>query len=114
MHFLVDACTGKKFASLLEREGYNVLFVGDILPSASDLEIMERAEEDNRILVTDDKDFGNLVFRLEKPAQGVVLLRMGVNPEKRVRALLNVLRTYEINGKFIVLKEDSIRIRTIR
>jgi predicted nuclease of predicted toxin-antitoxin system len=114
MRFLVDECTGKKFASLLEREGYNVLFVGDILPSASDSEIIRRADEDNRILITDDKDFGNLVFRLEKPAQGVVLLRMGVNPEKRVRTLLNVLKAHDLNGKFIVLKEDSIRIRTIR
>jgi len=114
MRFLVDECTGKKFAALLEREGYNVVYVGEILPSASDSEIIRRAEEDNRIRITDDKDFGNLVFRLEKPTKGVVLLRMGVNPHKRVRTFIKVLQAHDIDGKFVVLKEDSIRIRTLR
>jgi hypothetical protein len=34
MRFLVDECTGKKFADLLEREGHDVLFAGDVMASA--------------------------------------------------------------------------------
>ena len=113
MRFLVDECTGKKFAHLLEREGYDVLFAGDVMSSASDEEIIRKADEDDRILITDDKDFGKLIFRLGKPAKGVVLLKMGVNPEDRLRALRKLLDRYELKGKFIVLKEDSVRIRTI-
>lgn len=113
MRFLVDECTGKKFANLLGKKGYDVLFVGDITHSASDEEIIRKAEEDDRILITDDKDFGELVFRLGKPAKGVILLRIGVNPEKRLRALIKLLKKYKLKGKFIVLKEDSVRIRTI-
>ena len=113
MRFLVDECTGKKFATLLEKEGHDVLFAGDIMFSASDKEIIKKAEEDDRILITDDKDFGKLVFRLGKPTKGVILLRIGVKPEERLRVLRKLLGRYELKGKFIVLKEDSVRIRTI-
>jgi len=47
-------------------------FVGDIIPSASDEEIIKKAETEGRILITDDKDFGELVFRLERPTSGVI------------------------------------------
>jgi len=111
MRFLVDECTGKKLAKLLEKESHDVLFVGDVMPSASDDEVIRRAEKDNRILITDDRDFVELVFRLGKPTKGVILLRTGVNPEKRLKALVKLLRNYEIAEKFVVLKEDSVRIR---
>ena len=113
MRFLVDECMGKRFANLLEKEGYDVLFVGDVMPSASDEEIIRKAEEDDRILITDDKDFGKLVFRLGKPTKGVILLRIGFNPEKRLGALITLLRKYKLKGNFAVLKEDSVRIRAI-
>ena len=47
-------------------------FVGDIIPSASDGEIIKKAETGGRILITDDKDFGELVSRLGRPASGVI------------------------------------------
>jgi len=111
MRFLVDECTGKRLAKLLEKESHDVLFVGDVMPSASDDEVIRKAEKENRILITDDRDFGELVFRLGKPTKGVILLRTGVNPEKRLKALVKLLRNYEIAEKFVVLKEDSVRIR---
>ena len=111
MRFLVDECTGKRLAKLLEKESHDVLFVGDVMPSASDDEVIRRAEKENRILITDDRDFGELVFRLGKPTKGVILLRTGVNPEKRLKALVKLLRNYEIAERFVVLKEDSVRIR---
>lgn len=113
MRFLVDECTGKKFADLLKSEGHDVLFAGDVLQSASDEEIINFCEMENRILITDDKDFGELVFRLEKPAKGVVLLRISPNPEKRIQAMRKLLKIYEIENKFIVLEEKVIRSRKI-
>jgi len=114
MRFLIDECTGKKFAELMEEEGYDVLFVGDVMHSASDEEIIRESEENDRILITDDKDFGELVFRLRRPTKGVILLRMGINPEKRLEALIKLLKNYDIKEKFIVLKENSVRIRKTR
>jgi len=74
MKFLVDKCTGKKLATLLSQK-YDTLFVGDILKSASDEDIVAFAEREDRILITDDKDFGRLVNNLRRPTTGVILLR---------------------------------------
>jgi len=77
--FLVDECTGKRLAKLLEKAGFDVVFVGDWKPSATDDEVLEKAEKDDRILITDDKDFGELIFRLGRPLKGVILLRLSSN-----------------------------------
>jgi predicted nuclease of predicted toxin-antitoxin system len=53
MRFLVDECTGKRFANLLEKEGHDVLFVGNVMSSASDEVIIKASEADNRILITE-------------------------------------------------------------
>lgn len=113
MRFLIDECAGKRLANLLEKEGYDVLFAGDAMPSASDEEIIKKCEEDDRILVTDDKDFGELVFRLGRPIKGVILLRIITTPEIRLEAILRLLKNYDVKNKFIVLQENAVRIRKI-
>lgn len=75
LKFLIDECTGRRLAILLKNAEYDVVFVGDWKPSASDEEVLRKAEEENSILITDDKDFGELIFRLSKPSKGVILLR---------------------------------------
>lgn len=113
MRFLVDESTGKKFADLLKRK-HDVVFVGDVMPTATDEKVISYAEKENRILVTDDKDFGELVFRLQKPSKGVILLRIDkTSPDYRFEILNNVLETQKIKNRFIVVKEEKIRIRKI-
>jgi predicted nuclease of predicted toxin-antitoxin system len=86
--FLVDECTGKRLAKLLEKAGFDVVFVGDWKPSATDDEVLEKAEKDDRILITDDKDFGELIFRLGRPSKGVILLRLSTtDPMKGFQVL---------------------------
>ena len=114
MRFLVDECTGKRLAILLKREGYDALFVGDSMRSASDEEIIKKCEQDGRILITDDKDFGELVFRLSRPIKGVILLRIVTVPERRFKALIKLLKTYDVKNRFIVLEENAIRSRKIK
>jgi predicted nuclease of predicted toxin-antitoxin system len=113
MRFLVDECTGKRFAELLRIEGYDVVFAGEELQSVSDDAILKFCEMENRILITDDKDFGELVFRVGRPAKGVILLRISPSPEKRMNAIKMLLERYDVKNKFIVLEEDVIRSRTI-
>lgn len=113
MRFLIDECAGKRLANLLEKEGHDVLFAGDAMFSASDEEIIKKCEEDDRILVTDDKDFGELVFRLGRPIKGVILLRIITIPEVRLEAILRLLKNYDVKNKFIVLQENAVRIKKI-
>lgn len=111
MKSLVDESTGKKLANLLAAR-YDVLFVGDILKGAIDEAVLEFAEKEERILITDDKDFGRLIFMLEKPSSGVIFLRTSTtDAEKRFKILVEVLRMLDVKGKFVIVREDRVRIR---
>ncbi len=114
MKFLVDECTGKRLAKLLEKAGFDVVFVGDWKPSATDDEVLEKAEKEDRILITDDKDFGELIFRLGRPSKGVILLRLSTtDPMKRFQVLNDVLKLIDVRGKFVVVGDEAIRVRKI-
>lgn len=115
LRFLVDECTGKRLAILLENAGYDVVFVGDWKPSASDDEVLEKAEKEGRILITDDKDFGELVFRLRRPSRGVILLRMSTtDPTRRFQLLEKILKLIDVRGKFVVVRDDVVKLREIK
>ncbi len=110
---LVDESTGRRLYDLLKTL-YDAQYVGDIMPGSADPDVLEYAEKSGRVLVTDDKDFGELVFRLGRPNRGVILLRMPYEPEKRLRALSSLLGKIGVmDCKFVVLKQGEARIRTI-
>ncbi|PWB54030.1 MAG: hypothetical protein C3F06_05415 [Candidatus Methanoperedenaceae archaeon] len=112
---MVDECTGKRLSNLLNAAGYDVIFVGDWKPSASDEEVLDKANKEGRVLITDDKDFGELVFRLEKPSSGVILIRASTtNSAIRMHLLEILLKSTEVNKKFIVLKDKVFKIKDIR
>ena len=99
-------------AELLASAGHDSDFVGDVTPGATDDAVLSRAEREGRILVTDDKDFGELVFRLGRPTSGVILLR-GVEgaPEERMRVLARVLQIKELAGSFVTVRKNRVRVR---
>ena len=76
LKFLVDESSGKKLFNHLVECSYDAKFVTEILPGANDEKVLELAEKENRILITNDKDFGELVFRLNRPSFGTILLRL--------------------------------------
>ncbi len=111
----MDECTGRRLAVLLENAGYDMVYVGDWKSSASDEEVLRKAEEEDRILITDDKDFGELVFRLGRPTKGVILFRTSTtNPVKRFCLLDKILKSIDVRGKFVVLKDDAVKLRKIK
>ncbi len=61
--FLVDECVGRRFHELLVAEGFESVYVGDWKAGASDEEIVEKSISDQSIILTEDKDFGELVVR---------------------------------------------------
>ena len=114
MKFLIDECVGRRLVVLLQRSGYDAVFVGDWKPSSSDEDVLRKAESEGRILITDDKDFGRLIFKLKRPSTGVILIRTSTtDPNKRFDSLLKVLKKIDPSGKFIVIEDGAIRIRRI-
>lgn len=112
MKFLVDANLGRKFTELVKHAGYDAVFAKDLLPLSGDDEILAEAESEERIVITNDKDFGELVFRSRRTAIGVILLRtLTTDSKKRFELVKGVLGRAE--GKFIVVKEGQVRVRNL-
>ena len=76
MRFLVDESTGPAVAEWLRENGHEVFSVFNEARGMQDVDIIQKAFTDNWILVTNDKDFGEKVYRERQPHRGVVLLRL--------------------------------------
>jgi predicted nuclease of predicted toxin-antitoxin system len=76
MKFLVDECTGPSVASWLRDNGHEVFSVYEDARGAEDDIILQKAFEENWVLITNDKDFGDKVYRNGQLHKGVILLRL--------------------------------------
>ncbi len=76
MRVPVDECTGPAVAKWLRQQGYEVFSVYEQARGMDDDEFFEKADAENRILITNDKDFGEKIYRDNKPHKGVILLRL--------------------------------------
>ena len=68
MKFLADECIERQIVDQLRHDGHIVLYVAELEPGISDQEVLDRANQEDAILLTADTDFGDLVFRQEKVA----------------------------------------------
>ncbi len=113
MQFLVDECTGPAVANWLHNNGYHVFSVFDEAKGMSDIEIIHKAATEVYILITNDKDFGELVFRQGKAHCGVILLRLrDERSANKINVINKVLNNFSesLSGLFVVATEDLIRI----
>ena len=81
MRFLADECVDRQIVDRLRHDGYTVLYVAEMEPGISDHDVLDLANHEGAVLLTADKDFGELVFRQDKVARGIVLVRLaGLSP----------------------------------
>ena len=81
MKFIADEGVDAPIVSALRNKGYDVVYILELSPGKHDDIILNEANSQNRILLTQDKDFGELVFRLRQIHSGVVLIRLhGIKP----------------------------------
>jgi predicted nuclease of predicted toxin-antitoxin system len=116
MRFIVDESTGLAVAEYLRKVGYDALAVFEEMPEAFDEDILARAVTDGRIVVTNDKNFGELVFRSGHAHHGVILFRLqDASAARRVEAMAAVLAEYSdrLPGHFTVVTEQNVRIRPV-
>jgi predicted nuclease of predicted toxin-antitoxin system len=100
----------------LRMRGHDVVSVKESMRSAPDFAILERAAEEDRLVLTHDKDFGVLAFRWGLPAaSGVILFRLsGDNPDVDNARILSVLdHQKDWTGQFYVVTDDRIRVRSL-
>ncbi|MCS7187308.1 MAG: DUF5615 family PIN-like protein [Armatimonadetes bacterium] len=113
MRFLVDECTGPTVARWLRKQGHDVFSVYEEARGADDDYLLTKAYSEKRILITNDKDFGEKVVRETKPHWGVIILRLkDERSENKIRVVKHLLENYasELEGNLIIATDKSVRI----
>ena len=116
MKFLADECCDLSMVNRLREEGHQVDYIQEENPGISDTVVLLNAYKEKRILITEDKDFGELVYRLKKPAYGIVLLRFHpLDKEHKISRMSQLANHYQakLKGNFLVVDSKKIRIKPL-
>lgn len=114
MKFLIDESVEFAIVKYLRQAGHDVVAVSEGTIGIRDEEVLKAAYSEKRILVTNDKDFGTLIYFQRMKHHGVVLLRLPDDEVKqkidRIRVLLDE-HAEELADTFVVVDKTTVRIR---
>lgn len=116
MNFVADECCDALLVSALRSEGHDVLYVREVGPGSDDDAVLQMAASQQRILLTEDEDFGELVVRFKLPAYGIVLLRIDPADTATKLARLREVISHEsarLPGSLVVVDEAKARFRSL-
>ncbi len=112
MRFLVDECTGPKVAGWLRGQAHEVFSVFDEARGMDDDAVLQKAHAEGWILITNDKDFGEMVYRERRPHRGVIFMRLeDERSAHKIDVLRRLLELYEdkLPDRFVVVTESRVR-----
>jgi predicted nuclease of predicted toxin-antitoxin system len=117
MRFLANENFPLPSVHLLREEGYDVASITEDSPGIEDREVLARAVDEQRVILTFDRDYGELIYRLRlRSPMGVIYLRFRPHtPEEPAIMLLNLLQIEELQfeERFTVVDSSSIRQRPL-
>jgi predicted nuclease of predicted toxin-antitoxin system len=114
LKFILDVGVGKIVHSFLIQEGYDAISVTDLDPRMKDIDILNLAVQEERLVITMDKDFGELVYHSGRPHQGVLLLRLeDATGEEKYTVVKAILKDYEseLESNFAVYMNGRLRVK---
>ena len=114
MNFLADESVDQQIVSRLRKDGHTVFDVAEMHPGISDQLVLKEVNERGMLLLTADKDFGELVFRQGQLTRGVILIRLaGLSQQIKVETVSAALQQHggELQGSFSVISPGAVRIR---
>ena len=118
MRWLVDECLDAALVRHLRELGHDVVYMAETAPAASDADVTARAQRESRLLLTEDKDFGDLVIRRRAPAPGIVVLR--IDPaqhalkRRRLDAAMARFGEEGLQGRCTIVEPGRFRSRPLR
>lgn len=114
MNLVADEGVDAQMVTMLRELGHDVYYIAKELTGINDEAILQKSNAENRILITQDKDFGELVYRLKMVHSGIILIRlMGLKASIKTEILKKVILNHEDNllGSLVVVQPGAIRIR---
>ena len=113
MRLLADESCDFAVVRALRGAGHDVVSVRHEDPGAPDEAVIERALRDSRVLITEDKDFGQLVFASASESPGVICIRFPANARQAMAQTVVALLEHhgaKVAGRFVVVQPGRIRI----
>lgn len=114
MGFLADEGVDLAIVKALRDGGHDVRWTAEDMEGAKDSVVLEAAVRDARILITEDKDFGEIVHRQRRVHRGVILVRIeGITNARKGVIVASAIREHasQLTGAFAVIEHATIRIR---
>jgi len=114
LRLFADEAVDRQIVESLRSAGIDVSYAAETDAAAIDEVVLQKATAESRLLVTSDKDFGELVYRLGKANEGVLLLRLsGLSANLKAQLVVAAVtsRSAELPGAFSVLSSGQLRIR---
>ena len=114
MNFLADEGVDFPVVERLRGDGHEVLYVAEMDPGISDEKVLVIANDKNALLLTADKDFGELVYRLRRISAGVLLMRLaGLSSARKAELVSSVVHDHgeKLIHTFTVVTPGMVRVR---
>jgi predicted nuclease of predicted toxin-antitoxin system len=113
VRFLADESCDFAIVRALRAAGHDVIAVAEVALGAADNVVLELARNEQRLLLTEDKDFGQLVYADGKAAGGVIFIRYPASARSLLPQIVADLVSREsdrLSGAFVVVQPSRIRI----
>jgi predicted nuclease of predicted toxin-antitoxin system len=95
VRYLADESVERQIVDPLRQAGYEVDYIAETAPGADDPDALARANREASVLITGDKDFGELVYRRRQKNAGVVLLRLsGLTHQRKATIAIKVFASH--------------------
>ncbi len=114
MNFLTDESVDRQIVERLRADGHSVWYIVDTEPGISNGDVIEKANQLDAVLLTADKDFGEMVFQQRLMNKGVMLVRLaGLSPTNKAGIVAAAVKDHlsELPHAFSVITYNAIRIR---
>jgi predicted nuclease of predicted toxin-antitoxin system len=115
MKFLADESSAGPVVRMLREAGHDVVAIVEVSRGATDEQVLERALNAQRVLITEDRDFGELVYARGRSSAGVILVRFDnrarqAKPATVVEAVAKL--GSRLHGAFTVIEAGRVRINS--
>lgn len=117
MKFVADEGVDLAIVTALRNAKFDVIYIAEELAGIMDQKVLELANSQNRVLITRDKDFGELVFKNKMLHSGIVLYRLHeLSTEEKVKLVMQVINKFNesLMNAFTVIQSNKVRIKKLK